>query len=134
VTNSHTMVIEPEMTSKTISQTYNEGESGYVEISLSQVPDDTVYVAIRENKNDQFNIDGSYWDTSGSYPVFKYPILTFDASNFDTPQRISYTCYDDSKIRGTVVGDLILSISSSGSVYNSLTEDQHVNLTAIDND
>ncbi|WP_027400014.1 S-layer homology domain-containing protein [Anaerovorax odorimutans] len=133
IVNDTEIIIEPDE-EKAISQTFNEGESGYVEISLAEAPTKPVKIFITYNGNDAFDVDGLYVDWSDlSNPVYYYPKLVFDSTNYNIAQRFTYTCREDEKVRGQVTGDLEIIISSDDDLYYA-TQPQKVTLTAVDND
>ncbi len=120
-----------DMTDDTQVVSVDEGDEIAIGFSLEEKPDSMVYVTVKELSNDEFSVEGSFMDTDTWKMV--YPVLTFDSSNYTLPQSFTLINNDDSKERGTIVGNIIFEVTTDGEIYDGV-ENQTIVLHAIDND
>jgi hypothetical protein len=129
-TGNVSIEISPDMSNIIQVVSVNEGEQITISFTLTEKPDDYVYVKIKELNNDQFFVEGSYLGTTWN---MVYPIQNFDSSNYTIPKSFTLTNIDDSKKRGTIIGNIIFEIETHGTIYDSV-DNQIIELQAIDND
>ncbi|MEM7799582.1 MAG: hypothetical protein AAF633_10360 [Chloroflexota bacterium] len=97
------------------------GQVSYT-ITLTNIP--TATVSITATPDGQLDI--------GNSPAFPV-VLSFDAGNWNLPQTISITAYDDSSAEGNHLGTILHTVSSDDPMFDGLTLGS-VTVQIVDND